>query len=965
MISRQRKRWYNGALVLLLRLSLVQFFLSIGISTNSYSFVSDAGTIALDNWTLSDDSKSNKDESSIQIQAQVPGDVLTDLMNAGLIDDPYYNLNVLTQQHVWNGPRANKNDTTNSIQYNQRTKTWVYSTSVCFALSSTTHQHAILIVEGMKMGAAISWNGYLIGTVTDQFLRYQFQLPQQQQSSDINNCHVLQVIFDPTISTLGRFAAASGGWDWACYTRTQDARGSRTMSFGIVQPIYIALVHHAAITYIVPKIYYKQSNASTLENVFTVVTSVHLFVPKGDHLNATYTIVQTSDFTKHVVVVDVDLSPGHHVVTLNSTAHDVLLWWPNGMGIQQLYTLNISLCNNNIPVSTVQKRIGFRTLALVTSNDTGYVTEGSGQHGMYLRVNGHAVWSRGANFVPMDQLEGRLSDDAHVRAVVSAANANMNMLRVWGGGAVLPQAFYEACDDHGILLYHDLMFVEEDNHGAIRTKTIEKEISHIIRSLASHPSIVIWSGCNECSDASMEVYESFVMSAVAKEDDTRAIWPSSPSRFGWKTGVYRWNGKPNGNPLKMQTHGDRDIEIHGPYQRGVSDTFPGVNGWSDWSSNETLIPPVFYDPQNDGPMYNNVFVSEFGATTYSSFESMSATLPESSWSLHGGTAPDSCRHVVGNENACTGTNAMAERNYPCDSRIEAYFGNVTSLMEVGALSFQRQLYECMISQTLWMKGYIETLRSSNSYGALIWQLNENWPTGGWGCIEYGPNRHSQNQVVGGRWKPLMYLLKRHLFSDVIVACGNDDHCFARNDGLLATDVYVEIESWRMNESKPLRSASFGITFGPGRSTSWFDLPIAFREESDAVLVNVKNGIQGFIETDAFLWAPPKSINRLSQVVVITIEIRTSNNGTQVYLKLQSDFLALYTVLTTASPGHFSKNSFHLRPGDRALVSFVPVADHLDYGIFVDSLRVQHLGAHREVNVRTSEIKFDESNARFS
>jgi beta-galactosidase/beta-glucuronidase len=138
---------------------------------------------------------------------------------------------------------------------------------------------------------------------------------------------------------------------------------------------------------------------------------------------------------------------------------------------------------------------GFRVAALVTVNDTDDSVvadilrnnkEGSGSHGMYVRVNGAAIWSRGANFVPMDQLERRLTDRAHRIAVESAAAAHMNMLRVWGGGMILPDAFYDACDEKGILLYHDMMFVEEQGHGALRSQTVQDEIRHIVRSLASH-----------------------------------------------------------------------------------------------------------------------------------------------------------------------------------------------------------------------------------------------------------------------------------------------------------------------------------------------------------------------------------------------------------------------------------------------------------------------------------------------
>lgn len=111
--------------------------------------------------------------------------------------------------------------------------------------------------------------------------------------------------------------------------------------------------------------------------------------------------------------------------------------------------------------------------------------------------------------------------------------------------------------------------------------------------------------------------------------------------------------------------------------------------------------------------------SEFGASVMSSFESMAATISNQSWSLHGGSPPDQCVPTRESKNSCQGNNIMAERNYPCDTHIEAYFGNVTSLDDVGAFAFQAQLYQCMIAQTLWMKGEIEKRRSRNSFGMLV------------------------------------------------------------------------------------------------------------------------------------------------------------------------------------------------------------------------------------------------------
>jgi hypothetical protein len=215
----------------------------------------------------------------------------------------------------------------------------------------------------------------------------------------------------------------------------------------------------------------------------------------------------------------------------------------------------------------------------VTHNeDEDIPREGTGKFGMYFRVNGIALWARGANVVPMAQFEGRLSEEAHMGLVKSAVDANMNMLRVWGGGMIMPLSFYNACDLYGIMLFHDLMFVEEQFHALEKTITVENEIRHVVRSLCRHPSIVIWNGCNECTPKSNDLYATFALAIVAKEDGTRPVWWSSPSSGFW-SGVYGVDGIPNGQKLVYNLgQNESTIEEHGPYNHGYSDDVFTVNG---------------------------------------------------------------------------------------------------------------------------------------------------------------------------------------------------------------------------------------------------------------------------------------------------------------------------------------------------------------------------------------------------
>ena len=163
--------------------------------------------------------------SNISIKGE-PGDIITDLMNAGIMEEPYLDLNFLKQRYIWTGGNNNMNlnnlntsTTTTSNQrkpilLEQRERIWVYETEFELPPEMQSHDHhtryIVLVLEGIKMGARLEWNDIELGVVTDQFLRYTFTVPYDMLSSRRDK-HKLTITFDPTIGTDGRFAGYSGG----------------------------------------------------------------------------------------------------------------------------------------------------------------------------------------------------------------------------------------------------------------------------------------------------------------------------------------------------------------------------------------------------------------------------------------------------------------------------------------------------------------------------------------------------------------------------------------------------------------------------------------------------------------------------------------------------------------------------------------------------------------------------------
>jgi hypothetical protein len=156
----------------------------------------------------------------------------------------------------------------------------------------------------------------------------------------------------------------------------------------------------------------------------------------------------------------------------------------------------------------------------------------------------------------------------------------------------------------------------------------------------------------------------------------------------------------------------------------------------------------------------------------------------------------------------------------------------------GEKAFKGQLFQCMVGQALVLKQNIETRRAENQFGCLVWQLNEIWPTGGWGSVEYGTVGFTQGQVRGGRWKPLHYWYRASIYADVMATCGQNGVCYVRNDRASApfngTVTMVQI-SLKSGENKThVEHVTLGD--GPG-AMHWFTFPSTFSADATTAVVS--------------------------------------------------------------------------------------------------------------------------------
>ena len=509
----------------------------------------------------------------VSIAASVPGDLLSDLASGAIIRDPWFELtwlNTTTLGHqgapIW--------DVGN----------WTYETS--FDLDATilpawsAGATLALVLDGVKMAADVSLNGAHVASVVDQFLRSVVLLPGGLLTATGNTlCVTFTTSRDPRNR---RFSGVSGGWDFAAYTATSTVfpavgRASQlTLSKGIWRDIYLAAIlpRSAAIEHVSPLIRYDgpyptQPLSDANAGPWTVTLKVVLNCPSV--VGSSGVLSAVGDWPGGAATTPLlHLERGVNIFFLNLTAAvgAVRLWWPRGLGTQQLFNVNLTWTPAVAPATPVisTRRIGFRVIYIVTSDDSSPASQsgrdGSGNLTMRWKVNGADIWARGADVIPMEALEGRQSDIAYRALIASCATANFNTLRVDGIDIIFPAVFYDACDEAGLLVYHDLQYSQ--GNPAPQNSTLEAdELVHTARKLAHHPSLALVDACNECGGHG--IYASFVMTTYAEEDSSRPPWPASPSN-GWLSGVDRLTGLPNGSPLDLQP---TMTEQHAPYSRGV------------------------------------------------------------------------------------------------------------------------------------------------------------------------------------------------------------------------------------------------------------------------------------------------------------------------------------------------------------------------------------------------------------
>ena len=621
-------------------------------------------------------SKSNPSETH---KGSIPGSVYSILLAEGAINDPYW--------------RDNELETMDLMKQD-----WVFERAFVINEDILLCPAVELSCKGLDTICDIYINGVFIGHAENMHRQWTFDIKQALKDGE----NTIRIEFMSPVNYIkemdakehwgGSIYAMQGfpylrkthcmfGWDW----------GPRLPDIGIWKDIEIIGIDSARI-------------------VDWKVQQIH----HPDHVCVSVTVEKESEADVVISLFSPEGMPIKEGAAGEFIVENPELWWPNGLGDQPLYTLRIELFHDGKIVDSISKRIGLRTMTLTRKPDEW------GESFSHC-VNGVDFFAMGADYIPEDNILSRITPERTRKLLACCKAANFNAIRVWGGGYYPSDDFFDACDEFGLVVWHDMMFAcanyPIDAPGF--EENITKEIIDNVRRIRHHASLGLWCGNNEMemytpveryngnfkTKASyIRMYQHIIPHILEKEDPVTPYWPSSPS---------------SGGNFDNPTDPDR----------GDS------HCWDVWHGR---LP--FSEYRNDFFRY----VSEFGFQSFPCKASVKEfSLPED-WNIFSRIMETHQRNE--GANGLIMTYIAKNYLYPADFDVLLYASQLlqAEAMKYGVEHWRRYRGRCM--------------------GAIYWQLNDIWPVASWASIDYY-----------GRWKALHYFAKR-FFEPIHLSCEEYGEC---------------------------------------------------------------------------------------------------------------------------------------------------------------------------------------------
>ena len=767
--------------------------------------------------------------------ASVPGNIFTDLLDHKIIEDPFVKNNEEKVQWV-------------------SKKNWKYKTNFSLSEEILNKKNIELNFDGLDTYASIFLNDSLIGQTENAFRKYTFKIDDLAKKEN-----ELKIIFTNTdyYETIKekknpynlpegkriytRKAQFQYGWDW----------GPKLNTSGIWKTVSIKAWND----YRIDDIYIKSTEINN--KYATLLVDIKKLSNIELDKNLTYQVYINGKLHKS----SDEVFKGYSWVT-SININNPKLWWPHNLGDPYLYTIKVIVKKDNQILDSISTKHGIKTIKLINKKD-------SIGESFYFEVNGKPIYAKGANYIPQNSFQNKVTNQHYEKLLSDVVNSNMNMLRVWGGGIYENDIFYDLCDEKGILVWQDFMFACAMYPGdKAFLNNIKTEAEQQVKRLRNHASIALWCGNNENSEG----WKRWGWQTNRNKKEKQDIWndylavfdsilPKTVSKF---TNTDYWETSPKygrGNP-KYETEGD-------------------AHDWWVWHD-----AAPFEHFQKRVPR----FMSEFGFQSFPSFEVINYINQKEEIDLKTDAIKSHQKHSRGFQLI----EEYMARDYKVSTNDEDY---------------------AYASQLLQAKGIvmgIEAHRRAKPYnmGTLYWQLNDCWPAISWSSIDYF-----------GNWKALQYKAKK-TFENVLISSkieNNSVKTFIINDTFENLKGTLKLKVLDFY-GKEIWASSKEIEVTESSSQQFYELSLNRFDKKNSFLKVEFNNQESY-----FYFTKPKELNLLKGE--IQREVIKTKNGFSITLK--SDVLQKGVFLFSKEKGHFSDNFFDLEPNTIKTLFFETDSDSLN------------------------------------
>jgi beta-mannosidase len=795
-----------------------KIFLFLIIVCCSVSAQTSYRNLSSENWLF------NKQGETKKHKASIPGNVHTDLYENQLIPDPFYGANERQLQWIEN-------------------ENWEYESTFSLSEKEISNENIELEFDGLDTYATIYINGKMVLEADNMFRKWIISAKNHLKKGKNH----LKIVFLSAVQkgkeeaaklpytlpekerVFVRKAQYQFGWDW----------GPRFVTAGIWKKVQLKFWNSAKIESVNYDQKVLNESVADLDFIFTI----------NAEKSGMYQIKLGQK------LFPFELKKGQNQVKIPLSIPNPILWWSNGLGVPHQYVFHFSLEQSRKIIDNKELKIGLRTIELIQDKDEFGTS-------FYFKLNGKPVFMKGANYIPPDSFIPKQTLSSYHETIQNARKANMNMLRVWGGGVYADDEFYNACDANGILVWQDFMFACAMYPGDEKfLENIKQEVIDNVNRLQNHPSIALWCGNNENDEGwnnwgwqkqfnyskadSTQIWNDYkkvfqelipqtLDSILSKEKNL--YWPSSPS-IGW-------------GRKESLTQGDSHY-------------------WGVWWGKEPF------------EMYKKKvgrFMSEYGFQGMPNLETLQKVIAKEDFNFTSEAFKNHQKHPTGFE---TITEYMT-RDFPVPTSMEKYN------------------YVSQLLQAYGMKIAIEAHRLAKPYcmGSLYWQLNDCWPVTSWSTLDYY-----------GNWKAAHYQVKESFAPILLAVTENADgySIIGSNDNLEVKEVLVTAKLLDFSGNE-LWTASKECVLNVERNTTCMqilntELP-KFVKEKTVLQIEFTSNQKKTVAHHYFV--KPKELQLEQPTIEVKIvgetliELKTNTLAKNVYLQAKDTF--------------FEENYFDLIPG---------------------------------------------------